>query len=55
MPAALTGGFQWALLVCGALALAAVPVTLLLIRRDELAPAGAGAIPEAHAALAVVE
>jgi MFS family permease len=35
--AALTGGFQWAFWVCGAIALAAVPVTFLLIRRDELA------------------
>jgi EmrB/QacA subfamily drug resistance transporter len=33
--AALTGGFQWALWVCGAVALLAVPVTLLLVRRDE--------------------
>jgi EmrB/QacA subfamily drug resistance transporter len=36
-PAALTGGFQWALWVCGAIGLAAIPVTFLLIRRDELA------------------
>jgi EmrB/QacA subfamily drug resistance transporter len=36
-PAALTGGFQWALWVCGAVGLAAVPLTFLLVRRDELA------------------
>ena len=48
-PAALTGGFQWALWVCGAIALAAVPVTFLLLRRDDLAPAGTG---KARAALA---
>jgi EmrB/QacA subfamily drug resistance transporter len=37
--AALTGGFQWALWVSGLTALAAVPVTFLLIRRNELAQA----------------
>jgi EmrB/QacA subfamily drug resistance transporter len=37
--AALTGGFQWALWVCGAIALAAVPVALTLVRRGEFAPA----------------
>jgi EmrB/QacA subfamily drug resistance transporter len=31
---ALTGGFQWALWVCGAVGLAAVPAALLLIRGD---------------------
>jgi hypothetical protein len=31
--AALTSGFQWALWACGLIALAAVPVTYLLIRR----------------------
>ena len=36
-PAALTGGFQWALWVCGAIGLAAIPITLLLVRRRELA------------------
>ena len=36
--AALTGGFQWALWVCGAIALAAVPVALALVRSAELAP-----------------
>ena len=38
-PAALTGGFQYALWVCAAIGLAAVPVTFLLIRRGELAKA----------------
>jgi EmrB/QacA subfamily drug resistance transporter len=37
--AALTGGFQWAFWVCGAVALAGVPVTYLLVRRSELATA----------------
>jgi MFS family permease len=41
--AALTGGFQWAFWVCGAIALLAVPVTFLLIRRDDLAEAVASA------------
>ena len=36
-PAALTGGFGWALWVCGAIGLAAVPIAFVLIRRDELA------------------
>ena len=43
-PAALTGGFQWALWVCGAIGLAAVPVTFLLIRRRDLAPSGEPAL-----------
>jgi EmrB/QacA subfamily drug resistance transporter len=34
VPAALTGGFQWALWVCGAIGLAAIPVALLLIGRE---------------------
>jgi hypothetical protein len=38
-PAALNGGFQWALWVCGIVALVALPVTLLLVRRDELVEA----------------
>jgi EmrB/QacA subfamily drug resistance transporter len=38
-PAALTGGFGWALWVCGAIGLAAIPVTFVLIRREELARA----------------
>jgi EmrB/QacA subfamily drug resistance transporter len=37
---ALTGGFQWALWACGAIGLAAIPVALLLVRRDDLTPAG---------------
>jgi len=37
--AALAGGFQWALWVCGATALLAIPVTFLLVRSDELAGA----------------
>jgi Major Facilitator Superfamily len=36
---ALTGGFHSALWVCGAIALLAVPVTFLLIRKDEMAAA----------------
>jgi len=39
--AALTGGFQWALWVTGLTALAAAPLTFLLIRRTELARAAA--------------
>ena len=35
-PAALTGGFQWALWVCGAVGLAAIPVAFLLVRPDDL-------------------
>jgi hypothetical protein len=38
-PAALTGGYQWALWVCGLTGLAGVPVTFLLIRRADLAKA----------------
>ena len=37
--AALTSGFHWAFWACGAIGLAGVPVTYLLIRRDELAAA----------------
>jgi Na+/melibiose symporter-like transporter len=36
---ALTGGFQWAMWVCGLTGLVAVPVTFVLIRRRELARA----------------
>jgi EmrB/QacA subfamily drug resistance transporter len=36
---ALTGGFHSALWVCGAIALLAIPVTFLLIRKDEMAAA----------------
>jgi len=39
MDVALTGGFQWALWVCGAIALLAIPVAFLLVRGDELARA----------------
>ena len=41
--AALTSGFQWAFWACGAIGLAAVPVTFLLVRRHELAIAVASA------------
>jgi len=37
--AALSGGLQWALWVCGAIALVAIPVTFMLVRSDELAKA----------------
>jgi EmrB/QacA subfamily drug resistance transporter len=37
-PVALTAGFQRALWVCAAIGLAAIPITFLLVRRDELAP-----------------
>jgi EmrB/QacA subfamily drug resistance transporter len=37
--AALTGGFHWAFWACGLIGLAGVPVTFLLIRRNELAKA----------------
>ena len=35
-PAALTGGFQWAFWVCGAIGVAAVPITFLLVRSRDL-------------------
>jgi EmrB/QacA subfamily drug resistance transporter len=35
---ALTGGFQWAFWVCGLIGLAAVPITFLLVRTNDLAP-----------------
>ena len=41
---ALTGGFQWAFWVSGLTALAAVPVTFLLIRRAELAQGAAAPV-----------
>src|SRR5262249_19466861 len=44
---ALTGGFQWAFWVTGLTALAAVPVTFLLIRRTELARAVAASLQQA--------
>jgi EmrB/QacA subfamily drug resistance transporter len=53
--AALTGGFQWAFWVCGAIGLCAVPITFLLIRRHELAKAIAGTIPEPRPALAEIK
>jgi hypothetical protein len=37
--AALTGGFHSALWVAGVIALLAIPVTFLLIRKDEMAKA----------------
>jgi EmrB/QacA subfamily drug resistance transporter len=40
---ALAGGFHGALWVCGLVALTAVPVALLLVRRTEIGPAAAGA------------
>ena len=43
---ALTGGFQWALWVCGLTALAAVPATFLLVRRSEMARAVAASHEE---------
>ena len=43
--AALTGGFQWALWVCGLTGLVAVPVTFALIRRKELAQAVEKSLP----------
>ena len=51
-PAALTGGFQWALWVCGAIGLAAIPVTFLLIRREDIAGAAEAADEEAALASA---
>src|SRR5712675_418990 len=41
-PAALTGGFQWAFWVCGAIALAAVPITFLLVRSRDLVSVAPG-------------
>jgi EmrB/QacA subfamily drug resistance transporter len=35
-PGALTGGFQWAFWVCGVTALAAIPITFLLVRSRDL-------------------
>jgi energy-converting hydrogenase Eha subunit G len=37
--AALTGGFTWALWVCGVIGLFAIPVAFALIRRAEIAKA----------------
>lgn len=52
--AALTGGFQWALWVSGLTALAAVPVTFVLIRRAEIARAVAASMQPAAPASAPV-
>jgi EmrB/QacA subfamily drug resistance transporter len=53
--AALTGGFQWAFWVAGAIGLCAVPITYLLVRRHELAQAVAGTVQKARPALVEVE
>jgi EmrB/QacA subfamily drug resistance transporter len=51
--AALTGGFEWAFWVCGLIGLAAVPVTLLLVRSGESAEAPTAAREIAEAATRV--
>ena len=52
-PAALTGGFQSAFWVLGAIALISLPLILVLVRRDELADAvNKTAVSEPRAALA---
>ena len=52
-PAALTGGFQTAFWVLGAIALISLPLILVLVRRDELADAvNKTAVSEPRAALA---
>lgn len=43
--AALAGGFHWALWVCGLIALSAVPLALLLLRRTRTAQADTAAAP----------
>jgi hypothetical protein len=55
--AALTGGFQWAFWVCGAIGLAGVPFTLLLVRHSEINEtlARAAAQPEPTPALATAD
>ena len=55
--AALTGGFQWAFWVCGAIGLAGVPFTLLLVRRNDINEtlARAAARPEPTPALATAD
>jgi hypothetical protein len=35
----LTSGFQWAFWVCGAIGVAAIPITFLLVRSRDLSPA----------------
>jgi EmrB/QacA subfamily drug resistance transporter len=54
---ALNGGFQWAFWVCGAIGLAGVPFTLLLVRRSEVNEtlARAAGTHDAAPALAVAE
>ena len=53
---ALTGGFQLAFWVCGAIALGAIPITLLLVRRGEIATAvERTSLREPQAALAQAE
>jgi EmrB/QacA subfamily drug resistance transporter len=52
--AALTSGFQWAFWACGTISLAAVPVTFLLVRRNELASAVASASAKPQPASAEV-
>jgi EmrB/QacA subfamily drug resistance transporter len=52
---ALTGGFHWALWVCGLVGLTAVPVTLLLVRRTEIARAAAATPRNAPAAAHAVQ
>jgi hypothetical protein len=47
--ASLTGGFQWAFWVIGLAALAAIPVTFLLIRRGEIARAVAASMRQENA------
>jgi MFS family permease len=46
--AALAGGLHWAFWACGAIALVAVPVTYLLVRRDQLAAAVASTTQKTH-------
>jgi EmrB/QacA subfamily drug resistance transporter len=43
---ALTGGFQWAFWVCGAIGLAAIPIALLAVRHREPTTAAAFAVVE---------
>ena len=52
--AALTSGFHWSFWACGLIGLAAVPVTFLLVRRDELAKAVASTSQKPHPAPADV-
>ena len=54
--AALTGGFQWALWVCGAIGIAGGPLTLLLVRRNEINETLArAAAPDSVPALATAD